>query len=169
MIDTFHHGEVLASAVDLLTGNRPFAWPHGLHDTGVAALWSVVSGKSGSSPIVLTYATAGALAIPTLYFLTRRALGSPAAAATGCWLSVVALVLWLGEQAFVETILPMFGTLVWFAVALHVALGVSNAALAIAGALLVVGLAFRIDAGMFATPAVVAALLYRRAIAPLGR
>ena len=169
MIDTFHHGEVLASAVDLLAGNRPFAWPHGLHDTGVAALWSLVSGKVGSSPIVLAYATAGALAVPTLYFLTRRALASPAAAATACWLPVVTLVLWRGEWAFAQTILPMLGTLGWFAVALHLALGVSKTALALAGALLVVGLAFRIDAAMFAIPAVVAALLYRRAIAPPGR
>ena len=54
---------------------RPFVtfqWPHGATDTGVAALWMLVTGKSGSSPMALAIATNIALGVATLY---RNAAG----------------------------------------------------------------------------------------------
>jgi hypothetical protein len=78
-IDVFHHGEVLASAVDLLAGGRPFesfVWPHGLHDTGLAALWLRFTGKIGTSPVALAWATSAGLGVVAAYVLARRLLAS---------------------------------------------------------------------------------------------
>ncbi len=75
-IDTFHDGELLASALDLLAGGRPFLtypWPHGLHDTGLAALWIAATGKVGTSPVALALASCSALAAPAFYLLIRPA------------------------------------------------------------------------------------------------
>src|SRR5205807_2513078 len=86
-IDVFHHGEVLASALDLLQGGQPFKtfiWPHGLHDTGLAALWILVTGKIGTSPVALARATCRALGIVSTYCLARRLLGSRAEALVAC-------------------------------------------------------------------------------------
>ncbi len=78
-IDVFHHGEVLASAVDLLAGGRPFetfVWPHGLHDTGLAAFWILLTGKIGTSPVALAWATGAGLGVVAAYVLARRLLAS---------------------------------------------------------------------------------------------
>jgi hypothetical protein len=92
IIDTYHHGEVLSTAVDLLRGGRPFEtmiWPHGLHDTGLAALWILVTGKIGTSPVALARATCCGLGIVAVYLLARPLLGSRLEAIAAC--SVLAL------------------------------------------------------------------------------
>lgn len=75
-VDVFHHGEVLATAVDLVHGGIPFRtllWPHGLHDTGLTALWILLTGKVGTSPIALATATCRALGVFAVYGLARLA------------------------------------------------------------------------------------------------
>jgi hypothetical protein len=95
-IDVYHHGEVLASALDLLRGGRPFEtflWPHGVHDTGLTALFMRATGKIGTSPIALAQATCRALGVVAAFALAIRLTGSRALAlATSAGL-VLALVL----------------------------------------------------------------------------
>jgi hypothetical protein len=98
-IDTYHHGEVLSTAVDLLRGGRPFetlVWPHGLHDTGLAALWILITGKIGTSPVALARATCCGLGAVAVYALARRLLGSRLEAVAVC--SVMALAPLLLDQ-----------------------------------------------------------------------
>jgi len=79
IIDTFHDGEVLSTAVDLLRGGRPFKtllWPHGFHDTGLTALWIAATGKIGTSPVALAWASCCGLGVIAVYVVARRALGS---------------------------------------------------------------------------------------------
>jgi hypothetical protein len=98
-IDTYHHGEVLSTAVDLLRGGRPFEtliWPHGLHDTGLAALWILITGKIGTSPVALARATCCGLGVAAVYVLARRLLGSRLEALAAC--SVAALAPLLADQ-----------------------------------------------------------------------
>ena len=82
-IDLFHHGEVIASALDLLGGGTPFRtffWSHGLSDTGVAALLIGLTGNRGLGTIVLLHAINAALLVATLYVLARGLIRDPLAA-----------------------------------------------------------------------------------------
>ncbi len=165
-IDTFHYGEILASALDLLAGGRPFVtfiWPHGLHDTGLAALWIAVTGKVGTSPVALALGTSSALAVPTFYLLIRRALGSAATAAMACWLLLPLLAAAVGS-GFLSQIstLVAFGSLVGSAAALYLGTSRSAPAAALAGVALVLGHLLRIEAGLFAAAAVVVAVICHR-------
>lgn len=155
-VDVFHHGEVLVTALDLVRGGRPFetiAWPHGAHDSGVAALWMQLTGKVGSSPLVLAGATTAALAALPLYALGWRASGDRRAALLGAWLSV-ALLLPLGAWPNPRLTL---GTLAFPVLALVLATARPPRAVA-AGALAALGLVFRIDAGTYGIGALAVAL-----------
>ena len=95
-IDTYHHGEVLSTAVDLLRGGRPFAtllWPHGVHDSGLAALWILATGKVGTSPVALAWASCCALGVAAAYLVARRLLGSRAAGLAVCLVAALAPLL----------------------------------------------------------------------------
>lgn len=165
-VDVFHDGEVLVSARDLLAGGRPFVtfqWPHGATDTGVAALWMLVTGKSGSSPMALAIATNIALSVPTLYLLARHAIGTALATALGVGVLAVAcsfgdaIHLWLalraaGMMVFVSAALALFGA----RPAPHGLL---------AGAALALGYVFRIDAGLFGALALATVLAVRALLA----
>lgn len=155
-IDVFHHGEVLVTALDLVRGGRPFetiAWPHGAHDSGLAALWIWLTGKVGSSPVMLAAATTAALAALPLYALTRRASGDRRAALLGAWLSVVLLLAvrpWPNPRV-------ILGTLAFPVLAVVLATVRPPRAVA-AGALAALGLVFRIDAGTYGIGALAVAL-----------
>lgn len=95
-IDTYHHGEVLSTAVDLLRGGRPFAtllWPHGAHDSGLAAAWILATGKVGTSPVALAWVTCCALGVVAVYLVARRLLASRAAALAVCLVAALAPLL----------------------------------------------------------------------------
>jgi hypothetical protein len=101
-IDAYHHGEVLGTAVDLLRGGRPFAtllWPHGAQDSGLAALWILATGKIGTSPVALAWASCCALGVVAVYLVARRSLGSRAAALAVCLAAALAPVLTDQPQA----------------------------------------------------------------------
>lgn len=155
-VDVFHHGEVLATGLDLVRGGRPFetiAWPHGAHDSGLAALWMVLTGKVGSSPVILARATTAALAAVPLYALVRRATGDRRAALLGAWLSVAGLVV-IHPPASPQQIL---GTLAFPILALVLATARPPRPAA-AGAMAGLALVFRIDAGTYGLAALAVAL-----------
>jgi hypothetical protein len=82
-IDVYHHGEVLASAVDLVQGGRPFEtflWPHGFQDTGLTAVWIALTGKIGTSPVELAQSTCRALGVVSAFVLALRLFASRAMA-----------------------------------------------------------------------------------------
>jgi hypothetical protein len=102
-IDTYHHGEVLSTAVDLLRGGRPFAtllWPHGAHDSGLTAAWILATGKVGTSPVALAWASCCALGVVAAYLAARRLLGSRVAALAVCLVMAAAPL--LTDQAQIE-------------------------------------------------------------------
>lgn len=157
-IDVFHHGEVLASAVDLLQGGRPFEsfnWPHGLHDTGLTALWIQLTDKVGLSPVTLAQASTSALAPITVFFVALSVL--PASLAAALAVGLVLMTSPGGDS------LSLLGRIPFAAVALALV----TRARPHGGHWLAAGMAagvqhlVRIDAGLFALLAVAVAAAWR--------
>lgn len=76
LLDVHHLGEHFTSAVDLLNGGKPFVsiiWPHGLHDTGLAALFFKFTGRADYTTLILSTAVGTGFAAITImlmaYFL----------------------------------------------------------------------------------------------------
>jgi hypothetical protein len=165
----FHHGEVLSTAVDLLRGGRPFEtliWPHGLHDTGLAALWIGVTGKVGTSPVALAQASCCGLGVVAAYVLARRLLGSRSTALVAC-LAVALTPLLLDEPPMgsAARALRDLGVMVFVALGLAAVTARRRHDLA-AG--LCCGLAhlFRIEIGVYAALAALAVIAYRELAGP---
>ena len=172
VIDVFHHGEVLTSALDLLRGGRPFEsfiWPHGLHDTGLAAGWLWATGKIGTSPVALSRATCRALAIVTGYTVGRVALGTRRAGlvtALGLAAATVAASTHAHGAAQAQS-MHQLGIVVFvglgFAALARPAAGAapSRRELVAAGACVALAHLFRIEVGVFALVATVVVLAQR--------
>jgi hypothetical protein len=166
LIDVFHDGEVLLTAVSLLQGGRPFVdlnWPHGLHDTGIAALWIAATGKVGSSPVMLTRATTAALAPWTLYLMLRGAVPSSRASALAAWL--VLLSFWCVPEPGIQRVLLLTtGVLFGAAVACSLVAGERAHPWAV-GIALGLGMVFRIEVGIWSVVAVAWVLALRALLA----
>ena len=163
-IDVFHDGEVLSSALDFLGGGRPFEtflWPHGLHDTGLAAFWILVTGKVGTSPVVLAYATCCALGVLTASVLAKAlnctAHESLAAAAA------VSLPFLTGIGPGVMDLLSPFRLGVMFFVVVGFAVLVSpwRHREGVAGLCFGLAYLFRVEAGLFGVVASAAVIAWR--------
>jgi hypothetical protein len=166
-IDTYHHGEVLSTAVDLLRGGRPFEtllWPHGLHDTGLAALWILATGKIGTSPVALAWASCCALGVVALYVVGRRLLGSRAAALAVCVVAVLAPVLAERPQADAQALYQL-GEL--FFVVLGFAAVTSRRRDLVAGLCFGLAYLFRIESALYGVLAALAVIAYRDLLAPV--
>ncbi len=173
-IDVFHHGEVLASAVDLLSGGKPFVtfvWPHGLHDTGLTALWILWTGKLGTSPVALARATVSGLGVVAAYVLCRRLSGGRWEALAGTLaLTLVPMLVGPREASGSSPALASLGVLCWVAFAFARLSPATPARLCGAGILLGVGHLFRFETavyGALAAAASVAATLLTDVERPL--
>jgi hypothetical protein len=170
-IDVFHHGEVLSTAVDLLRGGRPFEtliWPHGFHDSGLAALWIRATGKVGTSPVALAWASCCALGAISAYVLARRMLASRLAALAACL--AVALAPLLVDEPVTGASARALNDL---GILVFVALGcaaVTSRRRSYVAAGVCCGLAylFRIDTGVYATLAVLGVIAYRELAGTAG-
>ena len=165
-IDVYHHGEVLASAVDLLRGGRPFEtflWPHGLHDTGLTALWIAITGKVGTSPIALAQATCRALGVVSAFAVASRLVGSRTVALAASAGLVFALLVRGNEPAPAAT-LHQLGVLVF--VALGFAVLLAPRAEPWAGALFGLAYLFRLETGVYAALAALTVLATRHLFDP---
>ncbi|HEY6324529.1 MAG TPA: hypothetical protein VJA16_23535 [Thermoanaerobaculia bacterium] len=166
-IDTYHHGEVLSTAVDLLRGGRPFAtllWPHGAHDSGLTAAWILATGKVGTSPVALAWASCCALGVVAAYLVARRLLGSRAAALAVCL--VVAAAPLVTEQAQIEAgslALYQLGEL--FFVVLGFVAVTSRRHDLVAGLCFGLAYIFRIETALYGTLAALAVIAYRDLVA----
>lgn len=164
-IDVFHHGEVLASAVDLLHGGVPFKsyiWPHGVHDTGLAALWIAVSGKIGTSPVALARATCRALGVIAGYALARRVLARRRSAlGVAAVLALLPLHGTLPKPAECPDALYQLGILAFVIAALGTLTARRRGATVLAGAFLACGYLFRIETALYGAVASVALLATR--------
>jgi len=155
VLDVFHHGEVLTSALDLLRGGRPFEsfiWPHGLHDTGLAAGWIWATGKVGTSPVALARATCRALAVVTGYALGRVFLGSRhggLAVAVGLAAATVATSVNAHGVAQAQG-MHHLGIVVFVAVGFAALAVPSRGRLLVAGGCFALAHLFRIEVGVFA-------------------
>ena len=160
-IDVYHHGEVLASAVDLVRGGRPFetfVWPHGFHDTGLTALWILATGKIGTSPIALAQATCRALGVVSAFALAFRLVGSRAVALAAPAGLVFALVVRANAPGPGVT-LHQLGVLVFVALGFAVLLAPRSELFA--GALFGLAYLFRVETGVYAAFASLALLASR--------
>ncbi|MEO6030072.1 MAG: hypothetical protein ABIR79_24665 [Candidatus Binatia bacterium] len=170
VIDVFHHGEVLTSALDLLRGGRPFEsfiWPHGLHDTGLAAGWIWATGKVGTSPVALSRATCRALAIVTAYALGRVMFGSrhgALAVAGGLAAATVAASVNAHGVAQAQG-MHHLGIVVFVAVGFAALAVPSHGRLIVAGGCFALAHLFRIEVGVFAVIAAGAVTTQRHLMA----
>ena len=165
-IDVFHHGEVLGSALDLVRGGRPFEtfiWPHGAHDSGLAALWIVVTGKIGTSPVALAAATCSALGALAAYALGRRLLGSRIGALALVAGLVVARALTPYRPAMPtdQSLIHQLGVLSLAIAGLIFLLARRRSFDLLAGASFAAAYLFRIETGLYATAAGLLVLLWR--------
>lgn len=161
-VDVFHDGEVLSSAVDLVQGGRPFEtflWPHGLHDTGLAALWILITGKIGTSPVVLARATCAALGIWAAYLLASRLTGSRGQALAVS--AALALATFITNPSGEPDLLSVYHLGVLFFVVLGFTVLTSSRAHRefLAGASFGAGYLFRLETGIFGAAAAIAVLL----------
>jgi hypothetical protein len=167
-IDTFHHGEVLSTALDLLHGGRPFAtviWPHGFHDSGLAALWILATGKIGTSPVALAWASCCGLGVVAAYLLARRLLGSRREALAACF--VLAFVPLLTEQpqnVAGTSALDQLGRL-FFVVLGFVVVTSSRPRHLVAGVCFGLAYLFRIETALYGCLAALAVIAYRDLVA----
>jgi hypothetical protein len=173
-IDTYHHGEVLSTAVDLLRGGRPFAtllWPHGAHDSGLTAAWILATGKVGTSPVALAWASCCALGVVAAYLAARRLLASRSAALGVCLVMAAAPL--LTDQAQIEAgslALYQLGEL--FFVVLGFVAVTSRRHDLLAGLCFGLAYLFRIETALYGTLAALAVIAHRDLVAaeePWGR
>ncbi|MEO8602802.1 MAG: hypothetical protein ABI629_09515 [bacterium] len=168
VVDAYHDGSVLLSAVDFVRGGFPFhsyIWAHGLHDTGVAALWILITGKIGTSAVALTNATVAALSVPTLLLIARRAVSSAAAALLAAATGLVGVVavgsFTLGGAGGVLFLLRSIGILVFVAVAFFCATTRPRPHLWWTGAALAMAHLWRFEVGVGGAVAVAVVVAYR--------
>ena len=163
-IDVYHDGEVLSSALDFLHGGRPFEtflWPHGLHDTGLTALWILITGKVGTSPVVLAYATCCALGVLAAYLLTRALTRSPTASlATALAVSLPVLA---GTSSGTLELLSLYRLGVLFFVILGFAVLISSSPrrAELAGICFALAHLYRVEAGLFGATAASLVIAWR--------
>lgn len=167
-IDTFHHGEVLSTALDLLHGGRPFAtviWPHGFHDSGLAALWILATGKIGTSPVALAWASCCGLGVVAAYLLARRLLGSRREALAACLVLAFAPLLTEQPQTVAGTsALDQLGRLL-FVVLGFVVVTSSRPRHLVAGACFGLAYLFRVETALYGCLAALAVIAYRDLVA----
>ena len=80
VLDLHHQGEVITSALDLLDGGVPFRtyhWPHGLSDSGVAALLIELTGNKGLGTIILLGGITCVLGLAAVFLLGLGMLRQP--------------------------------------------------------------------------------------------
>lgn len=168
-IDVFHHGEILASAIDLLHGGRPFStfiWPHGFHDTGLTALWILATGKIGTSPVSLARSSCYALGIISGFLLGKRLLASRSQSLAVCMgLLVVAL-----QEDFNVLSSPVYhlGVLIFVVSGFYALTSVNRNRELIAGVCIGLSYVFRIETGAFAATAALGLIVFQSAIRDRG-
>ena len=142
-IDLHHHGEIIASALDLLHGGIPFRtffWPHGLSDTGVSALLICWTGNKGMGNIYALMAIWRILGLVTLFLLAWGLLRRPLHA---CLFAVLMALFWDETWRAAGSLIPIF----CFAILCR---PTGPAAHFVVGCLLGLGYLWRIDTGVFA-------------------
>ena len=170
LLDLHHHGEVITSALDLLDGGVPFRtyyWPHGLSDSGVAALLIELTGNKGLGTIILLGGITCVLGLAAVFLLGLGMLRQPLGA-----LVFAALVALLpGRLIGVASIgfFPLPGRLIgvasigFFPILSFFLLSIRFARSTVfaAGVLIGLGYLWRIETGVFALATVVVYLLLK--------
>lgn len=165
-VDLHHHGERLTSAIDLLQGGVPFRthiWPHGLHDSGLVALWTVLLGKVGTSSIVLAKATICGIGSYVTYTLLRRL------SLSGAMACLVCICLSIGSH---ENIWLRMGTMLFVFLSFDVVTKrghISPLRACVAGALVGMGHLYRIDSSIYAVVAIILYCVWNVLLCPRDR
>ena len=154
LLDLFHHGEVITSALNLLDGGVPFRtyhWPHGLSDSGVAALLIELTGNKGLGTIILLGGITCVLGLAAVFLLGLGMLRQPLGA-----LVFAALVALLPGRIGVASN-GFFPILSFFLLSTRSA----RSTIFGAGVLIGLGYLWRIETGVFALGTVVVYLLVK--------
>lgn len=170
VIDTFHMGQKLIAALDLLNGGIPFETlyhPHGLHNSGLTALWVAVTGKVGTSPLALSYATQAAVGAVALYLLSFRVLASvPVAFGATATAALLGLTTPIEQQNLIWALHYWFFIILGFFILTS---GIRFRTL-LAGVVLGLGHIWRVDLAVFGFIAIIGLLAYMDFVAyPKGR
>ena len=155
VLDLYHHGEVITSALDLLDGGVPFRtyhWPHGLSDSGVAALLIGLTGNKGLGTIILLGGISCVLGLAAVFLLGLGMLRQPLGA-----LVFAALVALLPGRLIGVASIGFFPILSFFLLSIRFARSTVFAA----GVLIGLGYLWRIETGVFALATVVVYLLLK--------
>ena len=155
VLDLFHHGEVITSALDLLDGGVPFRtyhWPHGFSDSGFAALLIGLTGNKGLGTIILLGGITCVLGLAAVFLLGLGMLRQPLGA-----LVFAALVALLPGRLIGVASNGFFPILSFFLLSIRFARSTVFAA----GVLIGLGYLWRIETGVFALATVVVYLLIK--------
>ena len=155
VLDLHHQGEVITSALDLLDGGVPFRtyhWPHGLSDSGFAALLIELTGNKGLGTIVLLGGIGCVLGGAAVFLLGLGMLRQPLGA-----LVFAALVALLPGRLIGVASSGFFPILSFFLLSIRFA----RSTLFAAGVLIGLGYLWRIETGVFALATVVVYLLIK--------
>ncbi|MBE7414943.1 MAG: hypothetical protein HS130_06845 [Deltaproteobacteria bacterium] len=156
-LDVHHFGEQFTSAADLLAGGRPFItfhWPHGLEDTGIAALFFTLFSRTDVPTMLLSLAFATGLGAITILLLCY-----------GMRLDYYSVLVLAAVAVFNYAL--GFGYLTSYIFALIALLAFSRAARGyqffLAGLLTFIAHVYRIELGVYAFVSIIALLLYQAA------
>ena len=152
-IDLHHDGEVISSAVDLLDGGTPFRthfWPHGISDSGLAALLMRYTGNTGLGTVMLVRAIGLVLGFLAFFLMALGLLRQPLQALLVA--TITGLVVRTPLVLAARSLFPILAFLL-------LSLRVDRLTIFGAGALIGLGYIWRIDTGVFALATVVLYLL----------
>ena len=155
LLDLHHQGELITSALDLLDGGVPFRtyhWPHGLSDSGFAALLIELTGNKGLGTIILLGGITCVLGLAAVFLLGLGMLRQPLGA-----LVFAALVALLPGRLIGVASIGFFPILSFFLLSIRFARSTVFAA----GVLIGLGYLWRIETGVFALATVVVYLLVK--------
>lgn len=171
-LDVHHFGEQFTSAADLVSGGKPFItfhWPHGLEDTGIAALFFLLFSRVDMPTMLLSLAFATGLGAVVLLLLCK-----------GMRLGYYSILILASVAVFNYALAFTYLTSFLFALAALVAFSRAERGFHFfaAGALVFVAHVYRIEYGVYAFVSIIALFLYlaagsaiydRRALIGLGR
>jgi hypothetical protein len=168
-IDLLHQGEPITSALDLLNGGIPFRtfyWPHGLSDTGVAALVIRLTGNTGLGAVILTHAIVTPMMLWALFILARGLINQTGIACLATGLITVLTFNQLSGGVFRAHWIA--GSLIPFLAFAALSGSTTRRAQLGVGALLGLGYLWRIETGVFAVATTILFLFVSRYHATFG-
>jgi hypothetical protein len=156
-LDLFHHGEIIASALDLLDGGTPYRtcfWPHGASDSGVSAALIDWTGNKGEGTFVAWQAVTLVIGFIGIFLLTMGLTLQPFSSLLIAT-SIASLSMWFPVHVSARSFFPILTLLL-------LSIRCNRTTLFAAGFLLGIGHVWRVETAVFGLATVLAFLLINR-------